>query len=68
MAWYITPNNLVLEYTCTRSRRGKDFIQLPNGMEIEADSSRLFAVHPDQNENLEKVDGVWYYQGKPLGS
>lgn len=69
MAWYITPHNTVLEYTTTVGRdagKTKDLIKLSNGMIVEAQPERLFAVHPDENKNLELVDGVWHYKGEPL--
>jgi len=27
---------------------------------------RIFAVHPDENENIKKVEGVYHYKGKTL--
>ena len=27
---------------------------------------RIFAVHPDDNENIEKVDGIYHYRGKSM--
>ena len=27
---------------------------------------RVFAVHPDQNENIRKIDGVYHYKGVSL--
>jgi hypothetical protein len=27
---------------------------------------RIFAVHPDVNKNIEKIDGIYHYKGRSM--
>lgn len=40
----------------------EDGRHIPEG----AHEDRIFAVHPDDNENIEKINGVYHYNGKTL--
>ena len=63
MAYYIAPDNTVHEFRVA----SPSAILLDEKTVLQhANPHRMFAVHPDENENLELVDGVWHYQGEPI--
>lgn len=64
MAFFIDfDGKTVYTYTCTQ--RG---IRLDNGRcwPDRDVKGRLFAVKPEDNRNLELIDGVWHYRGESL--
>lgn len=52
LKWDMSLDGIILE----------DGRHIPNGQHED----RIFAVHPDQNSKIEKIDGIYYYQGKSL--
>lgn len=64
MAWYVdTDGKTIRKYTCTLHG-----IRLDDGREYTEEEipGMMLAVHPDENNNITKVDGVYHMHGESL--
>jgi len=67
MAYYITPDNEVREWRLAPGLGGNAIQFEDDGTVLRRPNThRMFAVHPEKNENLKLVDGVWLYKGLPI--
>ena len=71
MAYFIDfDNKTVYRFKPASNRKGQTAtVKLDNGRIIDAPADRLFAVHPDENENITQTpSGEYRYKGKPFAS